>query len=126
MARLTKTGFTLLEMLLAMVLFAVGTLAAMELIQRGQAGFGAGENVLIATHLAQQRLEELRNTTYSSLADASKASITDPSGFTRFSREVDVTQLDSDTLRQIDVTVSWPAAGGTADVTLQTYRSDTH
>lgn len=118
-------GFTLLEMLLALVLLAVGTIALVELLQKANQGIGGGENVLIATQLAQSRMEELRNTAYSSLSDESAASISSPSGFTRFTREVDVTQLHSDTLRQIDVTVSWAAPGGTADVTLQNYRSDT-
>ena len=119
-------AFTLLEMMLALVLFAVGVVASMELIQRAHAGVAQGENVLIAAHLAQQRLEQLRNVGYGSLADESKAAITDPAGFSRFSREVDVTPLHSDTLRQVAVTVSWTAPGGTADVSLQTYRSNTH
>ena len=120
-----RCGFTLLEMLLALVLLAVGTVALTELLQKANQGIGGGENVLIATQLAQSRMEELRNTAYSSLSDESAASISSPSGFARFTREVDVTQLHSDTLRQVNVIVSWTTQGGTADVTLQNYRSDT-
>ena len=115
-------GFTLLEMMLALVLFAVGTVAAMELLHRAQAGSTDGENVLIATQLAQRRLEELRNTTYASLANEAKASVTSPSGYTRFSRGVAVT-TPSATLRQIEVTVYWAGPGGETNVRLQTYRS---
>ena len=116
-------GFTLLEIMLALVLFAVGIVAIMELMQRAQAGVSDGESVLLATQLAQKRMEELRNVAYGSLADESAAALASP--FARFTRAVDVTQLYSNTLTQIDVTVSWTAPGGTVNVALQTYRSDT-
>ena len=118
----TKAGFTLLEMILALVLFATGTVAAMDLFQRAQAGQTDGENVLIATHLAQRRLEELRNTTYGSLANEAKASVSSPSGFSRFSREVAVTTPYTN-LKQVVVTVYWNAPGGETNVSVRTYRS---
>ncbi|MBI3011059.1 MAG: prepilin-type N-terminal cleavage/methylation domain-containing protein [Candidatus Omnitrophica bacterium] len=115
-------AFTLMEMMLALVLFAVGTLAVMSLIQRAHAGMADGENVLIATHLAQRRLAELRNTAYGSLVSESKASVTSPSGFTRFSRAVTVTEPLSN-LKQIVVTVYWNTQGGEASTPLQTHVS---
>lgn len=115
-------GFTLLEMVLAIVLFATGTIAVMEAIQRAHAGTTDGENLLIATHLAQRRLDELRNTTYTSLASEAKASVSSPSGFSRFSREVTITEPLTD-LKQVIVTVFWQAPGGEADAALQTHLS---
>ena len=117
-----RTGFTLLEMMLALVLFTVGTLAGMALIQRAYAGIADGENVLIATSLAQRRVEELRNTAYASLASEAKASVSSPLGFTRFSREVTVTTPYTN-LKQLVVKVYWDTPGGEADVSFQTYRS---
>lgn len=108
--------------MLALVLFAVGTVAVMDLFHRAQAGTTDGENVLIATHLAQRRCEELRNVSYASLASEAKASVTSPSGFTRFSREIIVTTPQTN-LRQVVATVYWNAPGGETNVTLQTYRS---
>ena len=107
-----------------MVLFAVGTVAVVEVLHRAQAGGADGENVLIATHLAQRRLEELRNTAYGSLADESKASVASPSGYSRFSRQVTITTPYAN-LKQILVTVYWTPPGGETSVTLQTYRSNT-
>ena len=118
-----RRGFTILEMLLAVLLFAVGTVSTMELLHRAQVGSTDGENVLLATHLAQQRLEELRNVAYASLADETKASISSPSGFTRFSREVTVTTPYTN-LKQIVVTVYWTPPGGETNVSLQTYYSN--
>ena len=107
-----------------MVLFAVGTVAVVEVLHRAQAGGADGENVLIATHLAQRRLEELRNTAYGSLANESKASVASPSGYSRFSRQVTITTPYTN-LKQILVTVYWTPPGGETSVTLQTYRSNT-
>lgn len=115
-------GFTLLEMMLSLVLFVTGTLAAMTLIHRAQAAATDGENVLIATHLAQRRLEELRNVAFASVVSESQASVTDPSGFTRFDRGVAVTTPVTN-LKQLISTVYWDTAGGEANVSLQTYRS---
>ena len=117
------SGFTLLEILLALVLFTTGTMAVADLLQRAHAGQADGENVLIATHLAQRRLEELRNTSYGGLTDESKASVSSPSGYTRFSREVTVTTPYTN-LKQIVVTVYWTGVGGETNVAVRTYRSN--
>lgn len=118
----SRRGFTLLEMMLALALFAAGTVAVVELLQRAQAGVGDGESVLIAAHLASRRLEELRNTAYASLANETKASIASPSGYSRFSRAVTVTTPYTN-LKQLVVTVYWTATGGETNVSLRTYRS---
>ena len=118
-----RRGLTLLEMMLALVVFAVGSVSAMELFHRAQLGSTDGEEVLIAVQLAQRRLEEIRNTAYSSLASESKASVSSPSGFSQFSRQVTVTTPYTN-LKQLVVTVSWTAPGGETNVALQTYRSN--
>ena len=110
-------------MLLALTLFAGATVASLELCHRAQAGSTDAENLLTATSLAHYRLEELRNTAYGSLANETKASITSPSGFTRFSRAVTVTTPYTN-LKQIVVTIYWNAPGGETSVALQTYRAN--
>ncbi len=121
--RSSSSGFTLLEMMLALVLLAVGVLACIDLLHRAQAGGTDGENVLIASNLAQARIEELRNVAYGSLANETKAGISSPSGYSRFSRQVAVTTPYTN-LKQVVVTVYWTAAGGETSVALQTYRSN--
>ena len=122
-----KRAFTLLEMMLALVLFAAGTVAVMDLLHRAHAGASDGENVVLATYLAQRRLEELRNTAYASLASESEARVSSPSGYTRFCRQVTVSTPYTN-LRQINVTVSWDppdctTSSANPNVVLQTYRS---
>ena len=107
----------------AIVLFAASTVAIVEVMQHAQAATGDGESILIATYLAQRRLEELRNTAYGSLADESKASVSSPSGYSRFSREVTVTTPYTN-LRQVVVTVYWTSAGGETSLSMRTYRSN--
>lgn len=119
----TRAGFTLIEVMLAIVFFAVATVAALQLFRDSQAAVAEGESVVIATGLAQGRLEELRNTSYGRLASEANAAVADPAGFARFSREVVVTTPYTN-LKQIAVTVSWAAPGGAASVSLQTYRSN--
>ena len=106
------------------MLFAVGTVAAVELLQHAQANATEGENLVTATYLAERRLEELRNVAYANLANEAKASVSSPSGYSRFSRQVTVTTPYAN-LKQIVVTVYWNAPGGETNVSLQTYRSNT-
>ena len=122
------SGFTLLEILLAIVLFAIGTIAAMDLLHRAQAGINDGETTWTATHLAQMRAEELRNTAYASLADEAEARISSPSGFSQFCRQVTVTTPYTN-LKQITVAVSWDppdclTSSANPNVILQMYRSN--
>lgn len=124
-------GFTLLELMIALVVFAVGTLAAMDVLHRAQAGSTDGEHTLLATHAGQQCLEALRNIAYGSLTvgpgvmsgtigcGATISSL--PSG----SRSVTISEQPSTNLKRLTVTVTWqpPGSGSTTNVALQTYRA---
>jgi len=116
---------------MAIIVFAIGTVAAMELFHRAQAGSTDGENVLIATQLAQGCQAALRNVPYGNLAAQANAVCTIPSGaaFSRFSRTVTVTPqtttapYNTPNLTRLDVRIFWDAPGGIADVTLSAIRS---
>ena len=124
----SRSGFTLLEMMLALVLFAAGMGAILDLCHRAQAGATDGEHVLIATSLSQQCLEALRNVSFSSLTVGSgvmsgTTGCGSVSGLPSGSRSVTISQPFTN-LKQISVAVSWDAPGGSTNVTLQTYRSN--
>ncbi len=125
-------AFTLLEMMIALVVFAVGTLAAMEVFHRTQAAADDGEYVLLATNVAQQCAEALRNVAYASLTVGSgvMSSVsgcgTGVSGMPSGSRSVTIATPYTN-LKQVTVTVTWtpPASSGqTTNVALQTSRSN--
>ena len=105
--------------MLTVALIAGGIVALAELFHRSKAGEMDGENVFIATYLAQRCQEELRNASFANLPTASCSA---PAGFSRFTYLVAVTTPYT-LLRQVSVTVSWNAPGGQTGVQLQTYRS---
>ncbi len=130
-AKAPPAGFTLLELMIALVMFAVGTLAAMEVFHRTQAGADDGEYVLLATNLAQQCAEALRNVAYASLIVGSSvmSSVSgcgsSVSGMPSGSRSVTISQPYTN-LKQVRVTVTWtpPGSGAnTTNVALQSYRA---
>jgi hypothetical protein len=116
-------------MMLAVILFAAGAIAAVELFRLAQAGSQEGESTFIATTLAQQCVETLRNVAFGSLTVGAgvmgsvNGCSASPSGLPSGSRSVTISQPFTD-LKQISVTVSWAAPGGTTHVVLQTYRSN--
>ncbi len=115
-----KNGFTLLEVLLTIILMVVGF---SFLSQAASQGFSVGtenENVFIASRLAQEKLEMLRNTSYASVANETKAVV---SGFTAFQREVVVTTPQTD-LKQVTVNVYWYSKANELNVSLVTYVSN--
>lgn len=115
-----RAGWTILEVMLALAIFAAGTVFIIELLQRAQTGQADAENVLIAASLGAHCLEQLRSVTFANLGTATCAA---PSGFSRFTPAVSVTSVNAN-LSQVQVSVSWAALGGeTTSVALQTYRS---
>src|SRR3989338_2453542 len=84
-SRITSKGFSLLEVLLAVVLMVSGSLVLLRAMTIGLFAGGDNENALIAITLAQEKMEELRNSSYTNIANETKAAV---SGFPAFSREV--------------------------------------
>ena len=121
MTKTTVCGFTLLETIIAVSLFALGVVSILELLPRAQAASSDATDTLIATYLAQRRIEELKNVDYGDLSEEAKEPISNPPGFERFSREVVVSAPISD-LTEIIVSVFWNSPGGEVNVSLQTYR----
>ena len=120
-------------MMLALTLFAVGTVAVMDLLHRSQTATTDGDNALLAVSLARRCQESLRNVTYANLASQANTVCTIPAGasFIRFTRTATITPLTSTSpyntanLTQVDVQISWPTQGAssTTNVTLSTLHS---
>lgn len=115
----TNKGFTLLEVMLAVVLLTLGVIAVAGLFGTALVGSSDAENTAIAMNLAQKRMEEIRNISYDSIADESKA---DVSGFSGFQRAAAVTEPLTD-LKKVTVTVYWLSKGAVASESLVTYIS---
>ena len=112
-----REGFTLLEVMIAIVLFGVGIVAVVSLLSSGMTGAVDAENTAIAVNLAQERMEEIRNLTYKNIVNDDKAAVT---GFSVFQREVIVAEPETN-LKQVTVKVYWTYKGGETEVPLVSY-----
>ena len=113
-------GFTLLEVLLAVLLFA-GTFTVLAgAVSAGLSSGGDNESSLIAANLAAEKMELLKRTSYASIANETKATVL---GFTPFSREVVVTTPVAN-LKQTTVTVYWYYKSAELSYSLITYFSN--
>lgn len=115
-----ENGFTLLEILLTLLLLGVGMVSLVSAITLILTSGGINESELIATNLAQEKIETLKNTSYSGIANEARAAV---SGFSSFEREVAVTTPVT-SLKEITVTVYWNHKISELSKNLVTYRSD--
>ena len=117
-----KRGFTILEVLTATLLVGVGIFAIMEAFNRGMFGSGDVEKHTLALALTQEKMEEIKDTSFASVASSARAAL---SGYTNFDQQVAmVTPAGSPAsadLKQVTVTTFWQVPGGENQVSLVTY-----
>lgn len=116
----SRKGFTLLEVLLAVVLMAGGFIALSQAVVTGLFVSGGSEQELVAANLAQERMEDIRNTAYASVTNEARAPV---AGFTTYEREVVVTTPLA-SMKQVNVTVYWQSKSEELSFSLVTYVSD--
>ena len=107
MKGLDNKGFSLLELLIALTILAVGLLAMAGLQATAIKGNSHGNAMSQAINLAEDRIEEIRNMDYSTISYAPNPNVeTDLKGY--FTRETFV-EIDTPLpdLKRITVTVSW-------------------
>ena len=113
-----KTGFTLIELLIAIILTVSGLMALMHML--GIAIFADSdlEYSLTSLNLANEKLEELKNSDYSTIVSETESSIP---GFPWVdNRIVTVSEISTD-LKDVQVDVQWTQKGGQQTVNLHTY-----
>lgn len=115
-----KKGFTLLEVLIAIVIGISGIFAVIAVFNTVSISSSDTENTAIALHLAEQALEELQNLDYETGIISSSRTPID--GSLGFEREITVTEPLTD-LKQAVSTVYWQSKGMDASITLSTYIS---
>ncbi len=113
--RNTNHGFTLLEVLIALVIFTVGIIIIIMAFTSGLFASSDIENVDLALNIAQAKMEEVKNTPFAGLADSGPTQ--DPN-FSNFNISVNVAEGQNP--MQVDVTVSWNTKGGQSNVTFTT------
>ena len=109
-------GLTLLEILLAVTVLCVGLLAVALMFPTSSGNINYGGDMSQATALAQEKIEEFRNTTFASITGGNDA----PAGYARTWTVSDAGSTPF-RLRTVTVTVSWTAPGRPGNVVLQTF-----
>ena len=114
-------GFTLIELLIAIVLIVVGLVALMGAMSAGICADAALEYRLTALNLANEKLEELKDSDYSLVTSATESSI---SGFSWVDdRIVTVSEVDTG-LKDVQVEVRWTQKSSTQLMAVETYIAD--
>ncbi len=127
LARTVKNhcGFTLLEVLVAIVILSLGLLGLSAMTIATIRGLAFSEDVTTATNLAQEKMEQIKNDDYADVAQGNYPAedYTAIPGFRQFKREVEIRPDDVlfNTKTAI-VSVFWRRAKGGQphNVTLQT------
>jgi len=113
-------GFTLLEVLIALIILTAGVVVIIGLFSSGLVSSVDAERTTVAMNLAQRKMERIRNSDFDTgIVNEAKATV---DGFPVFQREVVVTEPETD-LKQVRVNVYWSYKGGEITVPLVTYIS---
>jgi prepilin-type N-terminal cleavage/methylation domain-containing protein len=123
---LSCKGFTLVEVLAALVLFLITLVGLSSLLTTTMQANAQAKRITTATNLAQDKLEEVRNTAYSSVSSGSdSAKLTETGGTSGsgaiYTRSWTVT-ADSPAAgtKTVTATVTWTDQTGSHTVQLQT------
>ena len=109
-------GFTLIEVLVAMVILSIGLLGTAALITGIINGNKVSNRITTATVLAQDKMEEIKRVGYSTAGDELKASL--PSPYDQYEREVIVVpNSPANGMSTVTVNVYWESS---KSVSLQT------
>ena len=117
---MNQKGFSLVELIIAILLLVGGIAVVTFFFGRGMFATTDAESMEQAAGLSQEKMENLRGTSFASIVSEPKASV---SGWTGFSRQVTVSQpagTNSD-FKQVVVTVYWDTVEGELSSSLTTY-----
>jgi len=112
MKNLNDKGFSLIELLIAVTILAVGLLAVAGLQVTAIQGNTQGNLTSQATTIAEDQIETIRNMDYAAISFAANPYIEADVGGTSFTRETLVeTDNPMPDLKKITVTVRWNSHG---------------
>ncbi len=113
-------GFTLIEVIIAIFILAVGITAVLAMFPLGIQIVSSSKMATAAVYLGEAKMEEIISTSYEEISSEPKQTLNPP--FSAYSRETEVACFDpngsffpncpGDTgIKEIKVTVSWGVAG---------------
>jgi type IV pilus assembly protein PilV len=120
-----ERGVTLLEIMVALVIFGIGLVVAVRTIPESTAKTSRSRNLTIAVNLAQEGIEELMGRPFND-ADLTAGTHADPDNPLRghFDRNWTVSDATPVTgMKSISVSVTFPTASADSVATLRTFKS---
>jgi len=120
-----QKGASVVEIMVALVIFGIGLVAAMRMLPESSAKTTRSRNKTIAVNFAQAQIEQLMSETFTH-ADLNAGNHTDPDNpidghYNRTWTITDNTPVPS--MKMISVSVSFPTSGADSVATLRTYKS---
>lgn len=112
-----QSGFTLLELMVALVILALGIVGLMRAVSQGMAATAQIRDVTAATTLAQMKMEELASNV-ADLPAESSGNFGDEAP--EFSWRAMAEETDIEGLKKITVVVLWQRGNRQQSVTLET------
>ena len=100
-----NAGFTLVESMLTLAIMSVGLLALAGLQITALRGNALSRSMTTAVSIAEQRLEQLKNTPYTSIQAEAATQVT--ASNLHFTRQVTVTNGPLPNTKSVSVLVSW-------------------
>ena len=121
-----QAGFSLLEVMVAVVILSFGLLAIMHLFPVGLRAGKISQDVTTATFLAQQRIELLKSIKYKDIEiGESSGTFEEPySEFGEFNWVQNVSEEQEGWLKKVTIKVSWDRYGRTRNIKLTTFLAD--
>jgi prepilin-type N-terminal cleavage/methylation domain-containing protein len=119
----SQRGVGLVEIIIALVIFAIGISAAIRMLPVSNAATSRARNVTIATNLAQEKIEELMGSQFND-PDLSAGNHADPQNpidrhFTRTWNVIDNNPITN--MKLVTVTVSYNTGSSDSTVVLTTH-----
>ena len=113
-----KAGFTLVESMLTLAIMSVGLLALAGLQITALRGNDLSRRMTTAVSIAEQRLEQLKNTPYTNIQAEAASEVT--ASNLHFTRQVTVTNGPLPNTKSVSVLVSWQDQSQTHTLPLAT------
>ena len=114
-------AFTLLEVLMVMLIMAAVFFPLLQMLSSGLIASNEVKGSNTAAIIAQEKLEQLKNTSFASIASASRANVAGYAGY----QSVVTVATPSTNLKDIRITVFWnPGEGLETCITVETIVSN--
>ncbi len=119
-----RSGFTLVEVLIALMIFSIGLLGLSAMTISMIRGLSGNKDLTTATVLAQEKMEDIKNTSYGNVTEVKFPPLEDYNtipGYLRFKREVEI-RADLTAMKIVEVKTSWKVVpeGTLRNITLKT------